>query len=227
MSWPNDETWSAEKHEQTVSTENRDVFLWVIDCGLLGVPSGRLVACDPFAVLEPSDNEHVLVPPGRYPVSVTVADVSKNLDRSEIREAYATVRIAAGTDSYRRVLQLARTGEPRVPLTEDASTGFGVDSGTACFVDDEAVENCMPKDVDWYETLFDNGRPDSWFAQMDDPNHIQFGLANITLPLAPNGENIILIHSGWGDGVYPVVGSFDANDQLLAVHIDFFLLSNL
>jgi hypothetical protein len=70
-------------------------------------------------------------------------------------------------------------------------------------VDDEAVVKFMPADVDWYETLFDNGRDDSWFAQMDDPNHIRFGLANITLPLAHSGENIMIIHSGWGDGQYP------------------------
>ena len=78
--------------------------------------------------------------------------------------------------------------------------------------------------MDWFEILFDNGGDDSWFAQMDDPSHIRPRLANLMLPLAQNGENIIIIHSGWGDGNYPVVGSFDANDQLLAVHIDFFVV---
>jgi hypothetical protein len=152
-----------------------------------------------------------------------VADVSENFDRSEIREAYATVRIAPGTDAYRRALPLACEGESRAAFSDDNVTGFGVDAGTACFVDDEAVAKFMPTDVDWYETFFDNGYGDSWFAQMDDPNHIRFGLANITLPLAQNGENILIIHSGWGDGAYPVVGSFNATDQLVAVHIDFLL----
>lgn len=221
MSWPNDETWSAEKHEQTVATENGERFLWVVDCGYLALPSGKLVACDPFVFLQESDNAYVPVPPGRYPVSVTLADVSKNLDRGEIREAYATVRIADGAEAYRCALPLVRDGESREPLPDDEFIGFAVDAGTACFVDDAVVAGCMPPGVDWHETLFDNGRDDSWFEQMDDPNHIRFGLANITLPLAQNGENIIIIHSGWGDGYYPVVGSFDANHQLLAVHIDF------
>lgn len=225
MTWPNDDkTWSAEKHQQIVTTEDGNRFTWVVDCGHLFLPSGKLVACDPFAFLQPYDNPHVLVPPGRYPVSVTLADVSENLDRSEIREAYATVRIAPGTDAYRRALPLALEGESRAPFTDDNFIGFSVDAGTACFVDDEAVVKFMPDDVDWYETFFDNGRDDSWFAQMDDPNHIRFGLANITLPLAQSGENIMIIHSGWGDGQYPVVGSFDANHQLLAVHIDFFVV---
>jgi hypothetical protein len=224
MTWPNDETWSAEKHEQIVTGEDGSRFTWVVDCGHLTLPSGKLVACDPFVFLQESDNRHVLVPPGRYPVSVTLADVSENFDRSDIREAYATVRFANGPEAYRRALPLARDGESREPLDGDSFIGFSVDAGTACFVDDEAVANCMPADANWYETLFDNGGDDSWFAQMDDPNHIRPGLANIMLPLAQNGENIIIIHSGWGDGSYPVVGSFDANDQLLAVHIDFFVV---
>jgi hypothetical protein len=70
----------------------------------------------------------------------------------------------------------------------------------------------------------DNGGDELWFVQMDDPNHIRSGLANLMLPLAQNGENIIIIHSGWSDGRYPVVGSFGANQQLLAVHIDFFVI---
>ena len=222
--WPNDQTWSAEKHKQSVTTENGTRFLWVVDCGELTLPSGKLVACDPFVFLQMSDNPHVLVPPGRYPVSVTLADVSENLDGSHIREAYATVRMVNGIEAYRQALTLARHGESHEPLKDDEFSGFGVDSGTAFFVDAEAVANCMPADVDWYETFFDNGSNDSWFAQMDDPNHIRAGLANITLPRAQNGENIMIIHSGWGDGRYPVVGSFDANHQLLAVHIDFFIV---
>ena len=225
MSWPNDETWSAEKHEQLTKTESGNRFTWVVDCGPLFLPSGKLVACDPFAFLQASDNPHVLVPPGRYSVSVTLADVSEKLDRSHIREAYATVRIMPGTEAYRRALPLALDGESREPFTGDTYTGFAVDAGTACFVDDEAVSNCLPAHVDWYETFFDNGRDDSWFARMDDPNHIRAGLANIDLPLAQNGENILIIHSGWGDGRYPVVGSFDADDKLLAIHIDFFVVS--
>ena len=59
---------------------------------------------------------------------------------------------------------------------------------------------------------------------MDDPAHIREGIANITLPLAKNGENLILFHSGWGDGCYPIVGSFDSKGNIVAAHIDFFVL---
>jgi hypothetical protein len=55
---------------------------------------------------------------------------------------------------------------------------------------------------------------------MDNPDHIRAGLANIPLPLATEGTNIVISHSGWGDGFYPVVGGYDATGGLVAVHID-------
>ncbi|HYE74452.1 MAG TPA: DUF4241 domain-containing protein, partial [Blastocatellia bacterium] len=88
MAWPNNSTWSAERDKQIVFTDEGNRFTWVVDCGLLTLPSGKLVACDPFAFMRKGDNPHVIVPPGRYPALVTLADVSENLDRSEIREAY-------------------------------------------------------------------------------------------------------------------------------------------
>src|SRR5262249_23212152 len=101
--------------------------------------------------------------------------------------------------------------------------GFRVDAGTACFVDAAAVAATMP-DGDWYETLFENDKPDCWFALMDNPQHIRAGLANIRLPDSTRGGNIRIIHSGWGDGFYPVVGGYDASGRLVRVHIDFMVV---
>ena len=80
----------------------------------------------------------------------------------------------------------------------------------------------MP-DTAWHPDLFEDG-PDSWFAQMDNPDIIRDGIANIPLPLAKHNENIVIFHSGWGDGSYPVVGGYDAAGKLSAVHIDFMVV---
>lgn len=221
MSWPNDPTWSADQDGRVVDTEDGRRATKVVGCGPIYLPSGRLVACDPFAAMQAKGNPLVLVPPGRHPVTVTLADVSPELDGSHIREAYATVRFAEGADARRRALPLMPEGEPAPDLKEGEFIGFGVDAGTACFVDEWSIENCMPAGDTWYEGLFENERSDCWFARMDDPQEIRAGIANITLPLARDGENIVIVHSGWGDGTYPVVGSFDAADRLIAVHIDF------
>jgi len=190
------------------------------------MPTGRLVACDPFVCLRKADNPFVLVPPGRYRVVVTLADVSGSGDGSHFREAYATLILdETAIEVTRRIITPLSDGSPCPPEMTDEGEyyGFPVDAGTACFVDDGAVATAMP-DTYWYEDLFDDGSSDSWFARMDDPGHIREGIANIPLPLGKGGENIVVVHSGWGDGSYPIVGGYDASDRLVRVHIDFMVV---
>ncbi|MFC7850675.1 DUF4241 domain-containing protein, partial [Arthrobacter sp. NPDC057388] len=80
-----------------------------------------------------------------------------------------------------------------------------VSAGTVAFVDAEAVARCMPQDSNWYEDVFESGDPNCWFDLMDDDQPYPPGTANIVMPLAVGGENVILSHSGWGDGLYPIL----------------------
>jgi hypothetical protein len=188
----------------------------VHDLGVLHVPSGQVEASDPYVTL--GDGLVATVPPGSYPVRVTVADVSENRDGSHPREAYLSLVIsdAAPVAEVRLV-----SPDGAEPPTADEFYGVGVDAGTVAFADAGAVAACMPpRGHDWYEGVFDNGTEQSWFALQDDPNHYRSGCANITMPLATAGENIVLSHSGWGDGFYPVVSTHDADGALLGVHID-------
>ncbi len=61
---------------------------------------------------------------------------------------------------------------------------------------------------------------------MDNSSHIRNGIANIKLPNSKHGNNLVLFHSGWGDGFYPVIGGYDDKGNLVAIHIDFFVVSN-
>lgn len=214
MPWPNDATWCADQDQQTVSTSEGAVFIWTVDCGTLKLPSGRLVACDLAALADEGDNYYVAVPPGEYRVTVTLADVSPEQDRSIVLEAYATVRLAGGVDSYRRVLALRFGDEPEPVLADDEFSGFAVDTAAACLVDDSVAYAFTEE---WYRKML---------ATEEDLVCIYEGIANVPLPplFVPNGENIIVISSGIGDGVYPLVGSFDKADRLIAVHIDFLAL---
>src|SRR5689334_15083192 len=85
--WPNHSTWAALKNNQTLQTQDGPVFLWTVPCGDLTLPSGRLVACDPFVFLAPTGTPFIETPKGNFPVVVTLADVSEQQDRSHIREA--------------------------------------------------------------------------------------------------------------------------------------------
>jgi hypothetical protein len=222
--WPNHPTWGALKNGEALQTEDGPRFLWTVECGDLSLPSGRLAVCDPFVFLSPSDTPFIIAPKGRFPVIVTLADVSEKQDRSHVREAYATIIFSREAEFFRRTIPLAKDGQARPETKGDDFIGFCVDAGTACFVDESVIGPCMPDPRTWYESLFENDKADCWFRRMDDPAHIRGGIANIVLPLAKNGENLILFHSGWGDGVYPVIGSFDSSGHLLAAHIDFLVL---
>ena len=196
-----------------VTPGSRSYDLDVVDLGVLHVPSGRLGAADPFVTL--GDPLVITIPPGSYPVSVTVADVSEELDGSHPREAYLSCWINQG--EVARVELAVPEGYEAPPAGE--YYGVGVDFGTVAFVDADALLTCMPEG-NWYEDLFDPAEGGGWFGRMDDPDHYRAGSANIRLPLAKQAENLVLSHSGWGDGFYPVVKTLDADGKLLGVHIN-------
>ena len=188
--------------------------LTVHDLGVLQVPSGRVGACDPFVDLD--DPVVVQLPPGAYSVRVTVADVSDEQDGSHMREAYLSLVMSEATPV---LIEAAHSIDGAPPERE--ACGVGVDAGTVAFVDAAAVSYCMPEDGStWYDTVFDNGKDTSWFAVMDADTPLAAGLANVVMPLAPNGENVILAHSGWGDGFYPLFQTKDAQGNVIALHID-------
>ncbi|TQJ36761.1 DUF4241 domain-containing protein [Arthrobacter sp. SLBN-122] len=187
--------------------------LTVHDLGHLRLPSGKLGACDPFTSLEYP--LVVRLTPGDYPVRVTVADVSPEQDGSHLREAYLSL-VLSDAES---VTVEAAPG-PEGPPPPGHYFTVGVDAGTVAFVDAEAVLRCMPDPTTWYEELFDSDDPDSWFSLMDADGLYPAGTANIVMPLAPNGENVVLSHSGWGDGEYWLLQTKDAQGNLTGVHID-------
>jgi hypothetical protein len=213
MVWLEPPAWRAlQAGDHQIGDEVHSLI--VVECGDLVLPSGRLVAADPFVMLM-RQNRYYRVPAGVYPVRVTI-------DETIEREMYVSLVLANTDEAERRLLIPYQPDGNLCPEPESGKFyGVAVDAGTVCFVDDEAVQQGMPvDDSTWHPELFDSGKDDSWFNLMDNPAHIRAGLANIRLPRATDSANIIISHSGWGDGFYPVVGSFDNQGNLVAVHID-------
>ncbi|WP_377644378.1 DUF4241 domain-containing protein [Oryzobacter terrae] len=205
-----------------VAGGGREYDLTTVDLGVLVVPSGVLGATDPFVRLD--DPLTTSVPPGSYPVHLTIADVSEALDGSHLREAYLTLRVADGIPVRLEVVAPDGAAPPDDP---DAFYGVPVDTATVAFVDAAAVTSGMPPQdppgtggSGWYDDLFEPDEGGGWFGLMDDPSHLRAGSANIALPLATNGENVVLTHSGWGDGLYPLLRTYDEAGVLLEVHVD-------
>jgi Protein of unknown function (DUF4241) len=210
--WPHhrDRDWKALTEGDHI-VNGHSYRLRGVDCGELFVPSGRLAVCDPFAGMRRGGNPAVQVPPGCHRVHVTLADVggvTGNRQHGSYLCAYASLLLSSVPEARRELLMPA----------------LSVNSGTACFVDDEALIQGMPPEEDWYLNLFDTGRRGSWLAVKEDSGHIREGIANLFLPLGWDGSNLILFSAGWGDGVYPIVGGYDAEDRLVAVHVDFLVI---
>jgi Protein of unknown function (DUF4241) len=225
MTYPMTDVWHALNDGGVAGMNGEQWPLFVVDAGLLTMPSGRLVTCDPFTMGDDERSAVVIVPPGRYLVKVTYADVSDEPGEDHFREAYATIMIdPTATEVSRKIITPAEDDTPPDPCMDDEGNfdGFGVDTGTACFFDADSFTRCAGED--WHDHATDDEDPTSWFSQMDDPGHFREGLANVPFQLSKAGENIILIHSGWGDGTYPVIGGYDADGRLIRVHIDFLVV---
>lgn len=187
--------------------------LTVLDLGNLRLLSGKVGACDPFVNL--SYPLVVQVPQGDYPVRVTIADVSPEQDGSHLREAYLSL-VLSDADS----VAIEAAPGPDGPPPPGHYFTVGVDAGTVAFVDAEAVARCMPDPTTWYEGVFESDDSNCWFELMDAEEPQPAGTANIVMPLASNGENVVLSHSGWGDGFYWLLQTKDAEGNLTGIHID-------
>ncbi len=197
--------------------------LRVAELGRLRVASGMLEASDPFVTL--GDGPVFDIEPGSYEVFVTIADVSEKQDGSHEREAYLSLLLNDGVvSSVEAAASVRGIPEP------GEYWGVGVDAGTVAFADHEAIGECMPTESDennWYDDVFENGTETSWFSLMDSDEPYEAGMANIVLPLAQSGENVVLSHSGWGDGFYPVVVTKDSEGRLLGIHIDLLVVGEV
>jgi hypothetical protein len=188
--------------------------LTVHDLGIVRVPSGTLGAADPFVALDRPLT--VQIRPGDYRVAVTVADASTQQDGSDPCEAYLSL-ILSDAES----VAVESVPGPDGPPEDGSFFGVAVDAGTVAFFDASAVEASMPNDGDtWYDDVFNTGEPGSWFDVVHSGSPVRAGSANIEMPLASAGENVVLTRAGRGDGFYPVVQTLDTEGRLTGVHID-------
>ncbi|MFZ0217058.1 MAG: DUF4241 domain-containing protein [Candidatus Dormiibacterota bacterium] len=213
MSWPDSGVW-APLATGIVDVRGRAYGLQVVDLGELALPSGRLCCFDPLASF-PDEVPFIELPAGRYPVRLTIADTSRGLDGTMPHAAYLSVIVRRAREEWHRPLQpVYKSGRRAEALEDDRYVGVAVETGAAAMVDQGAFERLTG--AEWFDDL-----PDAWTDAIDDPDRIREGVANVGLPEALEGENIVLCATDVEDGYYPIMGSYDRRKHLLAVHLDF------
>lgn len=180
--------------------------------GELELPSGRIVACDPFTFSQVLPYS-VQVAPGRYAVELAVSQVSPD----DQRVAFARIVFVPG--ALAALSMIAAGGDDPSSLDDNEILGYGVDAGTACFMSPEAgaaLSERLSRDASYDDAMV--GRLEqtsrstwSWAEFRPDPG-------------AP--ANVIAFSSGYGDGVYACYLGTDADGRPLCVVSDFGVVSD-
>jgi hypothetical protein len=181
----------------------RDV-LHVQRAGVLDVPSGRLVVCDPLSDARLRTFLR-MVPAGRYPVL---------LSRWK-SEALRDERIAAAqvlfseAPAVRWELAL-REGDDVQKLRRKSDAAFPVDSGNGCFMDADRARAWTSRNAEAREELVNSARGDT----------------RDVFVLGPaSAAEVVGFSTGFGDGWYRSWWGLDAADAPVALVADFHLLA--
>jgi hypothetical protein len=196
-----------------------------IHIGDVNLPTGKIIAADPFFTDQQEPFARTVVP-DKYPVYIYVAEI----DKLHHRVAYAKIKFRS-EDASRWILALTQdlTPEELDELGEDEFYGFAVESGLACFIDAETrkqledkmdeVQEQNPESNYYDEVLAEE------FATYSGKNIFsrQLGDWNDHHPNKDSDNNAIMFASGWGDGYYPAYWGLNANGDSVELVIDFLL----
>jgi hypothetical protein len=184
----------------------KDITLTHRRVGDLFLPTGQLVACDPFVSpdMEPFS---LPFPRGTFPIVLSVAQIA-----TDQRIAYATVRFKQSTPVAWDMLTVGNQDTSK--LKEGEFFGYPVDAGTGCFMDQKTgrmLNERMSQDNIFFETLI---------AEMDKTYQHTWSWLDMKF-----GEsNLIAFSSGYGDGVYATYAGFDADGEVSVVVTDFSII---
>lgn len=174
------------------------------EIGRLRIPSGQLLACDPF-FCETARPFAARVPRGEFPLQLALARFGRE-------ERVALARLSFLPEPVVRWEPARLQGGAAGP--GDAA-GYGVDSGTGAFMDlaawQEVVRRMAREPQAFSERLY--GELD----RNDAPAR-----AWAVLRLGPG--SMALFSSGWGDGGYASYWGYDRRGRLAALLTDFQVL---
>ncbi|MEU0007499.1 DUF4241 domain-containing protein [Streptomyces sp. NPDC006314] len=211
---PRDYTWLFTPGSTFTYESGTTGVIRLAGGGELDLPTGRVVACDPFVHLGTGDVEPftVAVAPGRYRVEAAVATLTRPdeppSDRPHLRVAAARLVIR---DEPTTTWELALLpGQDPAGLKGDEFFGYGVDAGTGCFYDASA-EKAFPEAREDEGPLWDAFEGSDWSV----------GPHLVTSPAT--GHSLAAFTSGWGDGCYPTWTGRSAAGEVTCFVTDFFV----
>ena len=179
-----------------VEVHDRRLRLSVHSAGAIRLSSGRVIAADPSSLEFDAEPFSVTVPPGTYPVSISLATFTDDPGHSRVCAA----RLDVGDQPPVRWELALREGQSTVDLGFGEFFGFGVDAGMACFVDADVSDRLK----DLWRT----------FDGLVEPRYLMV-----------EAGAMVAWSSGWGDGSYPTWIGYEAGGAVSCFVADMLLFS--
>lgn len=181
----------------------RNTTLTLQSVGDLSLPTGKLVACDPFVCPETLPFSRSF-PQGTFPVLLSIAE-----DGGDQRVAFATIRF---NNNEPVQWQMLTVGDQDLSILKEGEFfGYGVDAGTGCFMDSAAallLDKQMREDENTFAAID---------AEMEKTYRHTWSWANMNI----GDGNLVAFSSGFGDGVYGSYAGLDADGEICVVVTDF------
>lgn len=191
----------------------RDDVEYVIKARAVGVvtlPSGQVVGCDPLIAPDTAAPFTVTVEPGRYRLSAWVAAVQQSGSEPQDRTA-ALQLVIRDQPTVRWELALTDGQEP-VELGADGFFGYPVDAGVGTLADAVAVRALARWEFDQVDEVFIPAQVPPAPAAVD------------AITDEATGANVVIVSSGWGDGIYPTFIGYAADGEVTSYVTDFLVI---
>ncbi|WP_328654416.1 DUF4241 domain-containing protein [Micromonospora sp. NBC_00330] len=178
--------------------------------GMVTLPSGQVVGCDPLIAPETAAPFTVTVEPGRYRLAAWVAAVHQSGSEPQDRTA-ALQLVVKEQPTVRWELALTDGQEP-VELEADGFFGYPVDAGVGTLADAMALRALADWKFDQVDEVFIPAQVPPAPAAVD------------AIADEATGANVIIVSSGWGDGIYPTFVGFAADGEVTSYVTDFLVI---
>ena len=175
----------------------------------LSVNSPEICACDPL-VCPDTPPFTQKVPTGRFPVYLSIAHI-----RTDRRVGFAALVFSKEPVHRWEMALLPKQNISK--LKPEEIFGYGVDSGTGCFIDSHSaalLNTRMQGEDAYYEVITD---------ELDKTQVNTWAWANIELSSNPSA-NFVAFSTGYGDGMYASYFGFGADKVPLCLVTDFGLI---
>jgi hypothetical protein len=202
------------------NSEIDNIAINLLKLGDLNLSTGKIVACDPLVGLWNTKSFSKSISTGIYPVTVAIAKMEESGDR------YAVVKLEFSAKKASK-WELAISDDDDISqLKDDEYLGFPVDAGLGCFCDVETQMWYDKWEKEFMEKHPDGNIYDDFFAaefeknaiDANDPMDIGDWL-NFYLPNKPD-LNVIMFHSGYGDGAYPCYWGITEDEKVCSLVVD-------